>query len=221
MTSALQYKMVRSCGVHREAAVVTVKVTNPTPTFQDARGLLLDGGQVFVGVANGDPRQQPLTLYSDRQLTQALAQPVRTVGGYLVSQADMVEVFLQADDYSMLVLDHRGAQVFYNPSLYANSTVGASQPLDSDLTAISAQGTNEYGRGLLLLADQAALRAATGIPNPLPLTGGQMTGGITRQGAGAYAYGAQAELTGMRIFNPLPVGTADPTSQPGDIVGFY
>lgn len=36
------------------------------------------------------------------------------------------------------------------------------QPLDSDLTAIAALTTTAYGRGLLILADQAALTAAIG-----------------------------------------------------------
>lgn len=39
----------------------------------------------------------------------------------------------------------------------------ASQPLDSDLTAIAALSTTSFGRGLLALADAAALRSAAGL----------------------------------------------------------
>lgn len=39
----------------------------------------------------------------------------------------------------------------------------ATQPLDSDLTAIAALSTTSYGRGLLALADAAALRTAGGL----------------------------------------------------------
>ena len=39
----------------------------------------------------------------------------------------------------------------------------ASQPLDSDLTAIAALSTTAFGRGLLALADAAALRTSAGL----------------------------------------------------------
>jgi hypothetical protein len=71
------------------------------------------------------------------------------------------------------------------------------------------------------MADVGALNTALGTDNVLSKTGGTLTGDIKRQGGGNYAYGADAAMTGMRIFNPLPTGTADPTSQPGDIVGYY
>ena len=47
------------------------------------------------------------------------------------------------------------------------AAIAASQPLDADLTAIAALSTTSYGRGLLTLADQAALTAAIGEKNRL------------------------------------------------------
>ena len=41
-------------------------------------------------------------------------------------------------------------------------TAGTYQPLDADLTAIAALTTTSFGRGLLILADGAAVRAAIG-----------------------------------------------------------
>ncbi len=46
--------------------------------------------------------------------------------------------------------------------LLANPNLGALQPLDDDLTAIAALTTTSYGRNLLTLADQAALKTAVG-----------------------------------------------------------
>ncbi len=43
-----------------------------------------------------------------------------------------------------------------------SAAIAASQPVDSDLTAIAALSTTSYGRGLLTLADAAAARAAIG-----------------------------------------------------------
>ncbi len=45
----------------------------------------------------------------------------------------------------------------------AAAAQAASQPLDSDLTAIAALTTTAFGRGLLALADAAALRTAAGL----------------------------------------------------------
>ncbi len=45
----------------------------------------------------------------------------------------------------------------------AAAAQAASQPLDSDLTAIAALTTTTYGRALLTLANQAALQAAAGL----------------------------------------------------------
>lgn len=195
------------------------KVNNPVPLFLDARGALLDGGRLFFGAANADPEASPITVYWDAAMTIPAAQPVRTLGGRIVNGGNPAFLFIGQDDYSMRVRDANGVQIDTIPSTYID--VPDFQPLDSDLTAIAALATTAFGRSLLTLANSAALKAATGIPDCIPQIGGPVTGNITRSGAGAHAYGASPSLTGMRIFAPLPVGSADPTSQPGDIVGYY
>lgn len=45
----------------------------------------------------------------------------------------------------------------------AAAAQAASQPLDSDLTAVAALATSSFGRGLLTLADAAALRSGAGL----------------------------------------------------------
>lgn len=192
------------------------KISNPIPLFLDARGALLDGGQIYLGVADADPQTNPVQAYWDAALSIPAAQPLRTIGGRIVNGVVPSNVFVSVDDYSMTVLDYDGVQVDYSPSVFISGV--QYQPLDSDLTAIAALSTTDFGRQLLTLANQAALQAAVGYT---PFTGGTVTSAIIRSGAGAYAYGASAALTGMRIFAPLATGAADPTSQPGDIVGYY
>lgn len=51
----------------------------------------------------------------------------------------------------------------YDAAGAAAAAQSASQPLDSDLTAIAALTTTAFGRGLLALADAAALRTAAGL----------------------------------------------------------
>lgn len=189
------------------------KLTNPRPLFLNARGNLLDAGYIYVGVANADPESNPIAVFWDAALTIPAAQPLRTLGGVIVNGAAPAFVFFAEDDFSYRVRDADGALMDYVPSLY--SDLPDFQPLDADLTAIAALATTAFGRSLLTLANQAALKAATGIPDPLPIAGGVLTGNVTRQSAGGLAYAASASYPTVRIFGPE--NTTDPTTQPGDI----
>lgn len=187
------------------------KVNNPIPIFVDARGALLDGGKIYLGVANGDPENDPIVAYWDSALTIVAAQPLRTIGGRIVNGAAPATVFVSQDDYSVRVRDNDDSLVDYSPTNFISGI--SYQPLDSDLTAIAALGTTDFGRSLLALANQAALQTAVGYA---PFTGGLVTSNITRQGAGVHTYWSDSAMTGGRIFITAS-GAADPTSQPGDI----
>lgn len=189
------------------------KLTNPIPLFLNARGDLLDAGYVYVGVANADPEDQPIQAYWDFARTIPAAQPLRTLGGRIVNGATPSPVFFAETDFSMRIKDADGGMVDYSPTFYPE--VAAYQPLDSDLTAIAALSTTTFGRTLLTLVNAQALRTMTGIPDPLPLTGGTVTGPINRQSAGSYRYWSDGGMTSGRVFL-TPNTAADPTSQPGD-----
>lgn len=190
------------------------KLSNPTPIFFDASGRPMDGGYVYVGVANADPVTNPINLYWDFARTIPVGeQPLRTIGGLIVNGTTPSDVFFAESDYSIRWEDSAHTLVGYTPSLYASASY---QPLDSDLTAIAALTTTSYGRALLTLANQAALQAAVGLPAALPTTGGTVTGNIIRSGAGVHTYWNDAAMTGGRIFLTA-VGASDPTSAPGDI----
>jgi hypothetical protein len=62
------------------------------------------------------------------------------------------------------------ASTAYDPAGSAAAAQAASQPLDSDLTAIAALTTTVFGRGFLVLADAAAARTALGLANGATLT---------------------------------------------------
>lgn len=189
------------------------KLTNPTPLFLNSRGSLLDAGYIYVGVPGADPEDQPIQLYWDFARTIPADQPLRTLGGAIVNGAVPAPVFAAETDYSMRVRDADGNLISYEPTLYPSAQ--EYQPLDDVLTAIAALATTNFGRNLLTLANQAALRAATGIPDPLPLSGGTMTNNILRAGGGAHLYHTNGTYTSGRIFGPE--FTSDPTSLPGDI----
>lgn len=189
------------------------RISNLNPIFIDARGNLLDGGKIYIGVANADPETDPVDTFWDEALTIPAAQPIKTLGGIIVNGTQPASIFIAEDDYSQRVKDANGALINYAPSVYVNTD--AFQPKDSDLTAIAALSTTPFGRNLLTLADQAALQSATGFPTPLPATGGTVSGSIIRSGAGAYIYWATTGLLGAQYLTAA--SDPDPTSNPGDI----
>lgn len=189
------------------------KLTNPIPLFLDLRGALLDAGQIWVGVAGQDPETSPIALFWDADRTIAADQPLQTMGGRIVNGAYPGSVYFAEENFSMRTRDADGNLVDYSPAL--TGAASPYQPLDSDLTAIAALGTTAYGRALLTLANQAALRSATGIPDPLPAVGGTVSGDIIRQNAGAHAFYVSPAYTHFRVFGPE--NTTDPTSVPGDL----
>lgn len=140
------------------------KLANPTPLFLDALGRLLDAGYIYVGTVNTDPTivANQIPIFWDAAMTIAAPQPLRTLGGRVMNGANPAFVYFAAPDYSLTIQDQNQILVHYNASSTASGTT-SYQPLDSDLTAISAQANNAYGLGLLELDSQGALQSAVGV----------------------------------------------------------
>lgn len=195
-----------------------LRIGNPFPVFLDGQGGLLDNGQIWIGTANQDPEANPIQVYWDAALTIPASQPLRTLAGTIRNGATPAFAFVAADDFSMRVSDSNDAQISYIPSYKAQST--SYQPLDDDLTAIAALGTTAFGRSLLALANVAALQAAIGGLNFIPSSGGTVSGNIVRASGGPHLFHDDASLAGGRVYI-RPVGSADPTTNPGDLVFYY
>lgn len=196
------------------------KLTNPIPIFLDGRGTLVDAGYIYVGVANADPEVSPIDVFWDAALTVPALQPLRTLGGVIVNGMNNAFAFFAEADYSLTIRDANGVLVAYIPSS-VDVDPATFQPLNGDLTTISGQSNTPFGLALLTLPDSAGLKAATGIPDSLPLTGGTMSENIVRSGAGVHSYALNPLFTGYRLCGCNPIGTADATSQPGDYQVFY
>lgn len=193
---------------------MTTQIGNPFPMFYDLRGRPLDRGQVFIGAVGEDPETSPIDVFADLDLTDAVSQPISTIGGVITRDGQPIFAFVDEQQYSIRVKDADGATVFYTAA--ANIEAANFQAASSELTAIAALATTEFGRDLLTIASAAELRSYGGIPNALPLTGGSMTGPIKRSGAGGYAYAADASIPDVRIFFTAN-GASDPRTQVGDI----
>jgi hypothetical protein len=137
------------------------RLVNPITIFLDGRGLLLDGGYVYVGVSGMDPEvgANQLPLFFDKALTLPAVQPLRTLGGVIVNGFNLGKVYFAAADYSITVRDSDLNLVYFEPTAFDTGGV-TFQEQDASLDAIAAQTNAPFGLSLLELADVAALRDA-------------------------------------------------------------
>ncbi|QDZ07448.1 hypothetical protein FPZ24_08115 [Sphingomonas panacisoli] len=192
------------------------QVRNIFPLFLDARGDLLDGGNIFVGEAGADPQVNPITVYADQALTTPLSQPIRTVGGFAVNEnANPTFMFVAQSDYCQRVTDSSGSLVAYAPSTFVDSD--SFQPRSTALDALVNNGTpTDYGLSLLRLGNYSQFKAANSIPDYLALTGGTMSGQTTHQGAGVEPYWSDPAMISGKMYYTDAAG-ADPTTAVGEI----
>lgn len=87
------------------------KVVEPFPIFYDDDGLALENGQIYIGVANQDPRQNPIQLYWDSGRTIPATQPIRTLGGRPSYQGAPANVYMAENSYSIGVFNSFGTPV--------------------------------------------------------------------------------------------------------------
>lgn len=91
----------------------------------DMQGRPLDAGKVYFGEQNKDPELYPINVYYDEALTIAAPQPIRTMGGFMNANGQMVEIYAAETEYSVKVLDAYGRQVFYQAAMSRNNTDGS------------------------------------------------------------------------------------------------
>lgn len=89
-----------------------VMQVNPFEYFADLSGDALDEGYIWFGEPNKDPKQYPVTVYFDAGLQIPAAQPLRTSAGYITRNNAPAFLYINGN-YSVLVEDKKGRQVFY------------------------------------------------------------------------------------------------------------
>lgn len=91
----------------------TALIVSPHLYLGDVTGRPLDYGRVYFGEPNKDGEFYPIDIFSDKELTEPLAQPVYTKGGFLHNNGDITEVFAYEGVYSVKVLDQYGRKIFF------------------------------------------------------------------------------------------------------------
>jgi hypothetical protein len=87
----------------------------PYPVFTDRDGLPLENGYVWIGQANLNAQTNPIQVYFDKALTILAPQPLRTLGGYIVNAGTPAQIYVNANNYSILVQDKKGTLVYSFP----------------------------------------------------------------------------------------------------------
>jgi len=87
----------------------------PYSQYFDKNGDPLDAGFVYFGSPNQNPETAPITVYWDIDGTQPVAQPARTLAGYIVRNGTPARVYAEGA-YSVTVRNRKGEMVYYAPT---------------------------------------------------------------------------------------------------------
>jgi hypothetical protein len=86
-------------------------VSPPFIVFEDIDGEPLQSGYIYLGLPGLNPQVSPISVYSDAALTVPLAQPLRTVAGYVSSNGTPSKVYVDGD-FSITVLNKNSTLVY-------------------------------------------------------------------------------------------------------------
>lgn len=107
-------------------------VLEPYPFFADRNGVPLTDGKIYIGVAGANPITNPTSVYYDAALTQPAAQPIRTSAGYAMNSGTPTRLFVNVEQYSLLVQTVAGATVY---SVASASVLNVAQTITYEQTA--------------------------------------------------------------------------------------
>lgn len=139
-------------------------VPSPLPQFFDTDGAPLNGGYVYIGTANLNPETNPISVWWDAAGTQPVAQPIRTLNGYVSRNGNPATVYV-ASDFSLTVNDKRGQLVLYVPSQpflagISPYMLNTMLPAASAAAARTALGSTTVGNAVFTAASPAAARSS-------------------------------------------------------------
>lgn len=134
---------------------------NPFDYFSDQLGDALDEGYIWIGQPNKDPRQYPVSIFYDKALTIPAALPLRTNAGYIVRGNAPTFLYINGN-YSVLVLDKQGRQIYYIADFLLTGNSGAVSSSDLGNTTDPTLGGALVGRGLRTIKSVAELQTVAG-----------------------------------------------------------
>jgi hypothetical protein len=146
-------------------------VGNPITIWLDSTGAPLQGGSIYIGVANTDPTKNPVSVWQDEANTIPLPQPIKTTNGMPVLNGQLQKIYLGLgiESFSLAVFDAGGNMLQSLPSCDPLATVPGLPDMDGDTfvaangdftpgttTSLTLSGTPGSGFNLFLDFDAAA-----------------------------------------------------------------
>lgn len=105
---------------------MSMPIAPPFPQFTDKSGAPLNGGYIYIGQSGMNPETSPVNIYWDPALTIPAAQPLRTMGGYIVRNGTPAAVFVSELDFSITVRNYDKSTVYSTLASNDSSTINAS-----------------------------------------------------------------------------------------------
>lgn len=103
-------------------------ITAQYPIFTDLDGTPLENGYIYIGTQGNNPITNPQTAYWDDDLLYPTAQPIRTLAGAPNRNGSPNQLYC-ADNFSILIQDKNGNQVYYNQNGVKSYTSQLTQDL--------------------------------------------------------------------------------------------
>lgn len=108
--------------------MTALSIASPYAQFFDIDGLPLDAGYVYIGESDKNPETNPIAVYWDEAGTQPVAQPIRTLNGYLSRNGTPAKIFSNSG-YSITVRNKRRVLIIYEKRGDVGSVISLSAQL--------------------------------------------------------------------------------------------
>lgn len=124
-------------------------VAQSFPLYVDLDGAPLDAGSVFFGQPFDNPETMPIPVCWDAGGTQPVAQPARTLNGYIARAGTPASVFIDGD-YSIIVRDRAGRMIHYCASAATlDNSISLKQSIDGLRGDLSSTESASVGAGMV------------------------------------------------------------------------
>lgn len=150
-------------------------VRNPIAQFWTLDGEPLDNGSVYIGAPGVNPQTNPVNTYWDKDGLIPAPQPVSVSRGYVTRNGSPARLFIDDLDYSILVVDSRGVNVYSALSVTGETiaalggpTGAASIGYDNTTSSLAATDVQD--------AIDEVVQSLSGVSGKVSKTGDTMTG---------------------------------------------